>query len=300
MAYSWTLEELLKSAYKADKVDPNLRFKNQPSLGGCTGFLIAPNIMVTAGHCISGDQHEIRDGKVVFHKSYNDKPENMKFGEKYWVVDYTNDIRMTRKTQEGKGYYVATIPTSKQYGVKKVLIGILDRARGLDYAVILLDRETDRAPFRFRTGAKIAKGDNLAMIGAPAGLPLKLADGAKVTMNSAGTWFGTNIDAFGGNSGGPVYNTAGLNMIEGILVRGRVDKGAKGYYVDSTCSCVKEVRYDNVDAESIYDDLGYAPSTMSTEVQRITSMPLSIKALAVYNNLEYAIRKNNAKRYNAW
>jgi hypothetical protein len=179
-------------------------------------------------------------------------------------------------------------------------VSVLDRARKLDYAIILLDRETDRDPFRFRTGAKIDKGDNLAMIGAPSGLPLKLADGAKVTINSATTWFGTNLDAFGGNSGGPVYNTAGLNMIEGILVRGRVDRGSKGFFVDSTCGCVKEVRYDDVDAESYWDDLGYAVGTISTEVQRITSIPLSIKALAVYNNLDYALRNNNRGRYDKW
>ncbi len=300
-AYSYTLEEKLKKAFEVDKVDPNLRFRNQPTLGGCTGFLIAPNIMVTAGHCISSDQHEIQSGKVIFHTSFRDKPGAMQYSDKYWVVDYTNDISMTKKYKEGVGeYYVTPIPTSKQYGVKQVLISVLDYKRNLDYAVILLDRETDRDPFRFRTGAKIAKGDNLAMIGAPAGLPLKLADGAKVTMNSASTWFGTNLDAFGGNSGGPVYNTAGRNMIEGILVRGRIDKGLKGFYVDSTCGCVKEVKYDNEDAESILDDFGYAPSTMSTEVQRITSIPLSIKALAVFNNLEYALRNNNRGRYDKW
>ena len=208
---------------------------------------------------------------------------------------------MTRKYQEGTGYYYVTqIPTAKQYGVKKILVSVLDRERKLDYAIILLNRETDRDPFRFRTGAKIDKGDNLAMIGAPSGLPLKLADGAKVTINSANTWFGTNLDAFGGNSGGPVYNTAGLNMIEGILVRGRVDRGSKGFFVDSTCGCVKEVRYDDVDAESYWDDLGYAVGTMSTEVQRITSIPLSIKALAVYNNIDYALRNNNRGRYDKW
>jgi hypothetical protein len=299
--YSYTLEEKLKKAFEVDKVDPNLRFRNQPTLGSCTGFLIAPNIMVTAAHCISGNPHEIQDGKVIWHKTWDGSKAVMTYNDKFWAVDYTNDISMTKKYKEGVGnYYVTQIPTSKQYGVKKVLISVYDTKRRLDYAVILLDRETDRDPFRFRTGAKIAKGDNLAMIGAPAGLPLKLADGAKVTLNSANTWFGTNLDAFGGNSGGPVYNTAGLNMIEGILVRGRIDKGRKGYRLDSTCGCVMEVKYDNEDAESVLDDYGYAVETMSTEVQRITSLPLSIKALAVYNNLEYALRKNNRSRYDKW
>ncbi len=300
LAYSWTLEEKLKMAFKTDKVDPNLRFRSQPTLGGCSGFLIAPNIMVTAGHCISSDQHEINDGELLFHKANRDKQNQLKYNTMNWVLDYTNDLSMTKKYQDGSAYYVTTIPTSKQYGVKKVLVSILDYKNKIDYAIVMLDRETDRDPFRFRTGAKVAKGDNLAMIGAPAGLPLKLSDGAKVTINSAGTWFGTNLDAFGGNSGGPVYNTAGLNMIEGILVRGRVDRGLKGFYVDSTCNCVKEVKYDNSDADSYWDDLGYAVSTVSTEVHRITTIPLRIKALAVYNNLEYALRNNSTSRYNKW
>ena len=73
----------------------------------------------------------------------------------------------------------------------------------------------------------------------------------------------------------PVYNTAGLNMIEGILVRGRVDIGLKGFYVDSACNCVKEVKYDNDGADSYWDDLGYAVSTISTEVHRITNIPVT-------------------------
>lgn len=221
--------------------------------------------------------------------------------DRKWVFDYTNDIQMKKNTHEKIGeYYVATIPTSKQYKVKKILKSVLDNKRKLDYAIILLDRPTDREPFRFRTGAKVNKGDNLAMIGSPSGLPLKLSDGAKVTINSASTWFGTNLDAFGGNSGGPVYNKAGLNMIEGILVRGRIDKGLKGFYVDKTCGCVKEVFYENEDAESLLDDYNIPMSMQSTEVQRITSIPLDLKVLAVYNNMEWAIKNNSDTRFNKW
>ncbi|MBO6516133.1 MAG: ankyrin repeat domain-containing protein [Bacteroidia bacterium] len=300
-AYGWTLEEYLKKSFKVDKVDATVRFRNQPAMGGCTGFLIAPDIMVTAGHCISSDQHEITDGKVVFHKSYFNKYGDFTYNQKKWVFDYTNDISMTKKSlKSGEEYYVATIPTSNQYTVKRVLKSVLDNKRNLDYAVIQLDRPTSRDPFRFRTGAKIAKGDNLAMIGSPSGLPLKLSDGAKVTINSGDTWFGTNLDAFGGNSGGPVYNKAGQNLIEGILVRGRIDKGLKGFYVDESCGCVKEVKYENNESESILDDFGIPVSQMSTEVQRITSIPLSVKALAVYNNFKYAIDNNNKDRFDKW
>lgn len=299
--YGLTLEERLKSSFEVDKVDPSVRFLNQPAMGSCTGFLIAPDIMVTAGHCISSDPHEITDGKVDFHKSYFDKYGQFTYNKKKWVFDFTNDISMTKKSHEKIGdYYVATIPTSNQYTVKRVLKSVLDNKRKLDYAIIQLDRPTDRDPFRFRTGAKIAKGDNLAMIGSPFGLPLKLSDGAKVTLNAGTTWFGTNLDAFGGNSGGPVYNKAGLNMIEGILVRGRVDKGLKGFYVDETCGCVKEVKYENKDAESILDDWDIPVQYQSTEVQRITSIPIDIKVLAVYNNFKYAIENNNQDRFDKW
>ncbi len=299
--YGFTLEESLKNSFKVDKVDASVRFLNQPAMGSCTGFLIAPDIMVTAGHCISSDRHEITDGEIIYHQSYFDNYGEFSYDKMKWVFDYTNDISMTKKSHETLGdYYVATIPGSKQYTVKRILKSVLDDTRQLDYAIIQLDRPTDRDPFRFRTGAKIAKGDNLAMIGSPSGLPLKLSDGAKVTINSGANWFGTNLDAFGGNSGGPVYNKAGLNMIEGILVRGRIDKGLKGFYVDETCGCVKEVRYTDQDAESFLDDYDIAMQLQSTEVQRITSIPLNIKVLAVYNNFKYAIENNNQDRFDKW
>ncbi|MCB9262301.1 MAG: ankyrin repeat domain-containing protein [Flavobacteriales bacterium] len=299
--YGFTLEQLLKNNFGVDKVDPDVRFASQPAIGSCTGFLIAPDIMVTAGHCISGDQHEITDGKVIFHKNKEGNYGEFAYNTMKWVFDYTNDIGMTKKHHEQLGdYYVATIPTSKQYTVKRVLKSVLDATRNLDFAIIQLDRPTDRDPFRFRTGGEIGREEEIAMIGSPAGLPLKLADGAKVTQISEQTWFGTNLDAFGGNSGGPVYNKAGIGMLEGILVRGRIDKGLKGYFVDQSCGCVKEVKYENDEADNFLDEYGMAISLMSTEVQRITSIPLNIKVMAVYNNFKYAIEKNNKDRFNKW
>lgn len=297
----FSLENYLKRAFKVDKVDPTLKFKDQPAYGGCTGFLIAPDIMITAAHCISTDNHEIQNGRVVSHSPSQHKYGQFTYDQKFWVFDYTNDIPTVQRYSSTYGNFLeSTIPSSNRYSVKKVIVSVMDWTNHIDYAVIQLDRPTTRDPFRFRTGAKVDNGTPLAMIGSPSGVPLKLADGAEVTINSGTHWFGTNLDAFGGNSGGPVYSTTGLGMIEGILVRGRIDKGLKGFYVDQNCNCVKEVRYSDADAESFWDLLEIPESGVSTEVQRITTVPLDIRIRAVYDNLAYSIHNNDKERFNKW
>jgi hypothetical protein len=60
------------------------------------------------------------------------------------------------------------------------------------------------------------------MIGHPVGLPTKIAGGATVRDNSPPTHFLANVDAYGRNSGSPVFDAAGLR-VEGLLVRGNPD-----------------------------------------------------------------------------
>jgi hypothetical protein len=53
----------------------------------------------------------------------------------------------------------------------------------------------------------------------PCGLPIKFADGAKVTLNTNDQFFKATLDAYGGNSGSPVFGSN--NIVEGVLVRGK-------------------------------------------------------------------------------
>lgn len=191
-------------------VCPTERFAQQPALANCSGFLVGPDLLLTAGHCVipkskGGNQCET-------------------FA---WVFDY--------RTSEFKN---KDFSAENVYRCKEVLEHELDSFQKTDFALIRLDREVkDRAPLTVRTDGKIEIGTDLMMIGNPSGLPTKIADGATVRENSHPEFFTTDLDAFGGNSGSAVFD-AQTGIVEGILVRGAKDyeRTAKGCYAVNFCS----------------------------------------------------------------
>lgn len=164
------------------------RFFHQSFIANCSGFLVAPDILVSAGHCF-----ESKDKCTKHH----------------WVFDYKVDHENQR--------YV-TVDNSDVYKCKEVLDQKLTDK--LDYAIIRLDREVrDRAPVRIASEIKI--GSPVVMIGHPSGLPQKIADDAVVKSISE-TEFKANLDAFQINSGSAVFNAKSGELM-GILVRGKID-----------------------------------------------------------------------------
>ena len=177
------------------------RFSNQVSVANCSGFLVAPNILVTAGHCIKTDSD---------CSAFN------------WVFDYK-----VENAQQG----AIQVSPSSVYSCKKIISRKLDQTNKDDFAVIELDRKVlDRSPLAFRRKGKISKGSSVAVIGHPTGLPTKIADSAKVRSH-ADKYFVANLDTYGGNSGSAVFNTK-TSEVEGVLVRGEKD-----YIYDSTLGC---------------------------------------------------------------
>lgn len=177
------------------------RFSKQISAANCSGFLVAPNVLVTAGHCIK---------TAADCASYK------------WVFDYKVD-----HADQG----AVNVPKSSVVSCKKIISRSLDQISKDDYAVIELDRKVeDRRPLAFRKTGKITKGTAIAVIGHPTGLPTKIADGAKVRSLST-KFFVANLDTYGGNSGSAVFNTK-TSEVEGILVRGEND-----YVYDSALGC---------------------------------------------------------------
>ena len=105
---------------------------------------------------------------------------------------------------------------------------------GVDYAIVRLDRQvTDRIPFQVHYSGALDRHADLAVLGYPSGLPLKLTDQARVRDVKAG-FFTLDADTFAGNSGSPVINSRTLE-IEGILVRGDAD-----YLFDNSRRCTIE------------------------------------------------------------
>lgn len=184
------------------------RFSQQISAADCSGFLVAPDVLVTAGHCIK-TQYDCSSNK--------------------WVFDYKVD-----HSEQG----TINVASSSVYSCKKIIARSLDQTSKDDWAVIQLDREVkDRKPLSFRRSGKIRKGTSIAVIGHPTGLPTKIADGAKVR-SLAGKFFVANLDTYGGNSGSAVFNVS-TGEVEGILVRGENDyvyDYDQGCQVSNKCS----------------------------------------------------------------
>ncbi|WP_198658926.1 trypsin-like peptidase domain-containing protein [Winogradskyella tangerina] len=262
--YSWSLREKIQNKYGRDiKISDDVRFLDQPAIGSCTGFLIAPDILVTAGHCINS--MEEAEGIV-------------------WVFDYTSDLKFINNRKlnfsEDNIYEVESIITSK-----------LDDETEDDYAVLKLKRKSDRTPYRFRTSGSVLNGGAINTIGSPKGLPLKFSTNAVVVDISPSNWFKSDIDSFPGNSGGPVFDENGF--LEGILVRGAVtyddDWSLTGdYYYDSDCECIKTVQWNSV------------RYTAGCQAHKITSVPGFALIMAVYENLHYAVINNLSDRFDTW
>lgn len=177
------------------------RFSQQLTAANCSGFLVAPNVLVTAGHCIRNEL-DCRSNK--------------------WVFDYKVQYA------QQKNVYVGS---SSVYNCKKIISRSLNQFTKDDYAVIELDRTViARKPLSFRRSGKISLGTQLAVIGHPTGLPTKIADGAEVR-SLAGKFFVANLDTYGGNSGSAVFNMR-TYQVEGILVRGEND-----YKYDAQLGC---------------------------------------------------------------
>ena len=134
------------------------KFSEQLAVADCSGFLVAPDIIVTAGHC------------VVIPGSCE---------KNLWVFDFDLEQSKVGKTTPDKVYKCKEIVSVGYESLGKI-----------DYAVVKLDRPVlDREPLKFRSEGKIEMGEPLFVAGHPSGLPLKVAAGTEVVENEQEHYF---------------------------------------------------------------------------------------------------------------
>ena len=181
-------------------------FRDQGTVAFCSAFLVGPDRIATAGHCIQSQT----------------------------TCDTTSFVFGFGVTQAGGN--PTELPSEQVYKCRRV---ITSRVLGLgpDYAVVELDRPvTDRAPLRVRTSGVPVPGTPLLVVGHPSGLPTKVAGGAAVRSVVGSDYLNANLDTYGGNSGSAVFNSD-TGEIEGILVRGETDfvRTNRGCNVSKRC-----------------------------------------------------------------
>ncbi len=182
--------------------DPHARqLSVQPA---CTGFLVAPDLLVTAGHCM------IWMGEV---EQKNQETITTPFCADFmWLTDF----------QTRQGQVETRLTEDRLVGCKNVLYAhsreIAPHQFQIDAAIIRLDRPLNDRPVLKISQTPVRRGEALSMLGYPNGLPQKWTDQGFVLTMDHPHFFRTSLDAMNGNSGSPVLNQK-LEVV-GILVRG--------------------------------------------------------------------------------
>jgi len=199
-------------------------FADQPVAPDCSAFLVAPDVMVTAGHCIDHTEFDCDRGRFLFDYGL-----------------YT------------EGEDPTAVASEDVYECKEIVAKNFEgwRPAKQDYAVVRLERPVeDRAPLQIRERGTAQTGDHLVTIGHPAGLPVKIdAEGVVLTTRDYDL-VGT-ADVFGGNSGGPMINLQ-TGKVEGIS---KAD-GTPRYTYDSEDGCRRPKQCREVNPEADQDGAG--------------------------------------------
>jgi len=167
-------------------------FSSAQKLSDCTAFLIGPDILATALHCVE-------DETIC--------------KENVWVFDYKleNENKVFTMFPESNVYECDHI-VSKEHPI-------------LDYVLLKLKKvPLGRNPIKMRSpkDGDISGSPNLLVMGHPLGQALKISLQSSLRETSHPQFFKFESDTFKGNSGSPVINLDN-GLVEGILFSGEND-----------------------------------------------------------------------------
>lgn len=179
----------------------DVRYSNELTIQSCTAFLIAPDLMATAGHCIQE------------------------------AIDCENKIiafDVNEASQKGDHYKVLN---SNIFECQEVVAQSFNDSG--DYSVFRLKKKPRRASLQLRTKGELTAKEKVLMLGHPLGQPLKLSPAVSPTDLTNPLLFKAPLNSFVGNSGSPVINARTLK-VEGILVN-----GAEDFLLDEINQCYR-------------------------------------------------------------
>lgn len=179
------------------KVCNNVQFSNEvnPSCG--TAWAFKNDLIVTADHC-------------CMNKETADSL--------YFVFEFLQTER--RALIKPENVFTALDVVQKK-----------NEDANLQFSIIRLNKKVPAPLFDYLDRNTAKQGDALYMLGHPLGLPLKFTNHGMIYSVTSNT-LSTDLDAFKGNSGSPVFNEE-TNKVIGILIKGQTD-----FTMDVSGKCV--------------------------------------------------------------
>ncbi len=211
---------------------PGEKFREDPTLGGCSGFLIGSNILVAAGHCKDYQANGCSDDAWLFNhfskagsKTHMIKKSNLYFCKK--VLDFKHD---------GEG----------------------------DFVVIELDRKVlGVTPLEMDLKSEGKKGDPVAVLGYPLGRSFTYTPGGRI-LSKDKNFLRVDSDAFKNNSGSALFNIR-TGKVEGILTNAR-----RGLGLNSLDGCGLTKSYkENIVLVNRLSKINYLKKNYSFEKENI-------------------------------
>ena len=221
-----SLEGELVEGYRWPLCDDE-SFRWQRKIAECTGALIEKDVVLTAGHCFDGRRYNTENIRIVFGFAMKSEKEAKTLfdpGDVYKV----KAVLSRGPLEAGKGVDCVGYNDYRAHDTARRVVG--------DWVKLRIEPADAKSPPRIRTHLtprlydgtssdetkrRIGDTEPVFVIGHPAGLPTKYADDATVIHNRCDAYFKANLDAYGGNSGSPVFNEK--NEIVGLLVEGQPD-----------------------------------------------------------------------------
>lgn len=228
---------------------PGEKFSDYRTLGGCSGFLIAPNILVTAGHCNDYSVPDCSDDAWLFHHYYS--PTESKAKLKKEDLFYCSKVLAYEHNQDA------------------------------DFAVLMLDRPVPNAKvLKVDSRDQSELNDPVAILGYPLGLPFTFTPGGRILTKNK-SYLQTDSDAFKNNSGSALVNMR-TGLVEGILTNSK-----RGVTLNELDGCAESIHHPQDSFKTIINRLARIPYIQENFIKdsKLTKFTLTSKCEAPVNVL---------------